>query len=143
MRNLFSELPEACDNTLLIAERIESYDEVFDHVDEMPQFPDVPEGGTQESWLRKKALKGQAIRYGAPAPQHILNRFGTGMTVIGPMGFSSCFLVVADVCRHARGNKIPLGPGRGSATGSIVACAARITELCPLEHGHCSKAREA
>ncbi|MGY3061340.1 DNA polymerase III alpha subunit [Streptomyces sp. TE3672] len=81
------------------------------------------------------------------------------MTVIGPMGFSSYFLVVADVCRHARGNKIPLGvaadvrhargnkiplgPGRGSATGSIVACAARITELCPLEHGHCSKAREA
>ncbi|MFF1650949.1 DNA polymerase III subunit alpha [Streptomyces sp. NPDC058240] len=135
MRRLFSDLPEACDNTLLIAERIESYDEVFDYVDEMPQFPDVPEGETQESWLRKEVLAGLAMRYGNPVPQHVLDRFETEMTVIGPMGFSSYFLVVADICRHARENKIPLGPGRGSATGSIVAYATRITELCPLEHG--------
>ncbi|MFF0226231.1 DNA polymerase III subunit alpha [Streptomyces sp. NPDC004629] len=135
MRGLFSELPEACDNTLLIAERIESYDEVFDYVDEMPQFPDVPEGETQESWLRKETLKGLAMRYGDPVPQHVLDRFETEMTVIGPMGFSSYFLVVADICRHARDNKIPLGPGRGSCTGSIVAYATRITELCPLENG--------
>ncbi|GAA1338264.1 hypothetical protein GCM10009647_081130 [Streptomyces sanglieri] len=106
----------------------------------MPQFPDVPEGGTQEPWLRKKVLKGPAMRYGAPVPQHILDRFETEMTVIGPMDFNSYFLVVADICRHGRENKIPLGPGRGSATGSIVACAARITELCPLEHGRCSNA---
>ncbi|WP_043488442.1 MULTISPECIES: DNA polymerase III subunit alpha [Streptomyces] len=135
MRSLFSELPEACDNTLLIAERIESYDEVFDYVDEMPRFPGVPEGETQESWLRKEVLEGLAMRYGAPVPQHILDRFETEMSVIGPMGFSSYFLVVADICRHARENKIPLGPGRGSCTGSIVAYATRITELCPLEHG--------
>ncbi|MGW0957563.1 DNA polymerase III subunit alpha [Streptomyces gelaticus] len=135
MRRLFSELPEACDNTLLIAERIESYADVFDHVDEMPQFPDVPEGVTQESWLRKETLKGLAMRYGDPIPQHVLERFETEMKVIGPMGFSSYFLVVADICRHARNNKIPLGPGRGSCTGSIVAYATRITELCPLEHG--------
>ncbi|MCT2591507.1 DNA polymerase III subunit alpha [Streptomyces sp. N2-109] len=135
MRSLFSELPEACDNTLLIAERIESYDEVFDYVDEMPQFPDVPQGETQESWLRGEVLKGLAMRYGNPIPQHVLDRFETEMTVIGPMGFSSYFLVVADICRHAREHKIPLGPGRGSATGSIVAYATRITELCPLEHG--------
>ncbi|WP_030679846.1 DNA polymerase III subunit alpha [Streptomyces rimosus] len=135
MRRLFSELPEACDNTLLIAERVESYDEVFDHVDEMPRFPDVPEGETQESWLRKEVLKGLAMRYGSPVPRHVLERFETEMAVIGPMGFSSYFLVVADICRHARENRIPLGPGRGSATGSIVAYAVRITELCPLEHG--------
>ncbi|MGW4201399.1 DNA polymerase III subunit alpha [Streptomyces sp. NPDC004726] len=135
MRGLFSELPEACDNTLLIAERIESYDEVFDFVDEMPRFPDVPAGETQESWLRKEALKGLAMRYGDPIPQHVLERFETEMKVIGPMGFSSYFLVVADICRHARTNRIPLGPGRGSCTGSIVAYATRITELCPLEHG--------
>ncbi|MFD4257788.1 DNA polymerase III subunit alpha [Streptomyces sp. NPDC058534] len=135
MRSLFSELPQACDNTLLIAERIESYDEVFDYVDEMPQFPDVPEGETQESWLRKETIKGLAMRYGDPIPQHVLDRFETEMSVIGPMGFSSYFLVVADICRHARDNKIPLGPGRGSCTGSIVAYATRITELCPLEQG--------
>ncbi|MCX5096699.1 DNA polymerase III subunit alpha [Streptomyces sp. NBC_00365] len=135
MRELFAELPAACDNTLLIAERIESYDSVFENVDEMPQYPDVPEGETQESWLRKECLKGLAMRYGDPIPAEVMERFETEMTVIGPMGFSSYFLVVADICRHARDNGIPVGPGRGSATGSIVAYATRITELCPLEHG--------
>ncbi len=134
MYALFSELPEACDNTLLIAERVESYEEVFAYNDEMPQFPDVPEGETQESWLRKQTLKGLAMRYGDPIPEHVLDRFETEMKVIGPMGFSSYFLVVADICKYARDNKIPVGPGRGSATGSIVAYATRITELCPLEH---------
>ncbi|WP_411098903.1 DNA polymerase III subunit alpha [Streptomyces sp. x-45] len=135
MRELFSELPEACDNTLLIAERIGSYDDVFDNVDEMPQFPDVPEGMTQEEYLRKDVLKGLAMRYGDPIPDHVMERFETEMKIIGPMGFSSYFLVVADICKYARDNGIPVGPGRGSATGSIVAYATRITELCPLEHG--------
>ncbi|MGW5129638.1 DNA polymerase III subunit alpha [Streptomyces sp. NPDC004069] len=135
MRELFSELPEACDNTLLIAERIESYDSVFENVDEMPQYPDVPEGETQESWLRKECLKGLVRRYGDPIPAEVMERFETEMSVIGPMGFSSYFLVVADICQYARDNGIPVGPGRGSATGSIVAYATRITELCPIEHG--------
>ncbi|AJF70412.1 DNA polymerase III subunit alpha [Streptomyces vietnamensis] len=135
MRELFSELPEACDNTLLIAERIESYASVFENVDEMPNYPGVPEGETQESWLRKECLKGLAMRYGDPIPAEVLERFETEMSVIGPMNFSSYFLVVADICRYAREQKIPVGPGRGSATGSIVAYATRITELCPLEHG--------
>ncbi|MFE1075266.1 DNA polymerase III subunit alpha [Streptomyces sp. NPDC058783] len=135
MRALFAELPEACDNTLLIAERVGSYDEVFDNVDEMPQFPNVPDGETQESWLRKEVLRGLAMRYGDPVPAEVLERFETEMSVIGPMGFSSYFLVVADICKYARDNGVPVGPGRGSATGSIVAYATRITELCPLEHG--------
>ncbi|MGW5816832.1 PHP domain-containing protein, partial [Streptomyces noursei] len=117
MRRLFAELPAACDHTLLVAERVEPYDAVFDHVDEMPQFPDLPEGETQESWLRKEVLKGLSLRYGDPVPPHVLERFETEMAVIGPMGFSSYFLVVADICRHARDNRIPIGPGRGSATG--------------------------
>ncbi|SCF59683.1 DNA polymerase III, alpha subunit [Streptomyces sp. DconLS] len=135
MRELFAELPEACDNTLLIAERIESYDSVFENVDEMPQYPDVPEGETQESWLRQECLKGLVRRYGDPVPAEVMERFETEMSVIGPMGFSSYFLVVADICKYARDNGIPVGPGRGSATGSIVAYATRITELCPIEHG--------
>ena len=134
MRGLFSELPEACDNTLLIAERVESYDEVFTYVDRMPQF-DVPEGETQESQLRKDVLKGLEMRYGSPIPDAVMERFETEMKVIGPMGFSSYFLVVADICKYARDNDIAVGPGRGSATGSIVAYATRITELDPLEHG--------
>ncbi|MET9296726.1 DNA polymerase III subunit alpha [Streptomyces sp. NPDC003077] len=136
MRELFGELPQACDNTLLIAERIEpdAYKEVFAYVDQMPQF-DVPEGETQESWLRKECERGLRARYGDPLPQEVAERFETEMAVIGPMGFSSYFLVVADICKYARDHGIPVGPGRGSATGSIVAYATRITELDPLEHG--------
>jgi DNA polymerase-3 subunit alpha len=135
MRSLFGELPDACDNTLLVAEMIGDYDEVFAYVDRMPQFPRVPEGETQESWLRKEVERGLVMRYGDPVPEHVMQRYETEMSIIGPMGFSSYFLVVADICRYARENGIAVGPGRGSATGSIVAYATRITELDPLEHG--------
>ncbi len=133
MRSLFHELPAACDNTLLVAEMVESYDEVFDYVDRMPQF-DVPEGETQESYLRQKVEIGLKARYGDPIPPHVIDRYETEMKVIGPMGFSSYFLIVSDICRQARDTGVPVGPGRGSATGSIVAYATRITELDPLEH---------
>ncbi|WP_327581918.1 DNA polymerase III subunit alpha [Nonomuraea sp. NBC_00507] len=135
MRALFPELPEACANTLLVAEMVGDYSEVFAEVNRMPDYPDVPEGETQESWLRKECEAGLAMRYGTPVPQEVWDRYETEMKVIGPMGFSSYFLVVADICRYARENGIPVGPGRGSATGSIVAYATRITELDPLEHG--------
>ncbi|MGA5822169.1 DNA polymerase III subunit alpha [Kitasatospora sp. NPDC094028] len=125
---------EGCANTLLIAERVQPYDEVFKYVDRMPQF-DVPEGEDQESWLRKEVEQGLVMRYGSPLPPEVTERYETEMKVIGPMGFSSYFLVVADICKYARDNNIPVGPGRGSATGSIVAYATRITELDPLEHG--------
>ncbi|MFI6705399.1 DNA polymerase III subunit alpha [Nonomuraea sp. NPDC050478] len=135
MYALFPELPEACDNTLLVAEMIGDYSDVFKQVNRMPDYPDVPDGETQESWLRKEVERGLEMRYGSPIPAEVLERYETEMKVIGPMGFSSYFLVVADICRYARDNDIPVGPGRGSATGSIVAYATRITELDPLEHG--------
>ncbi|MEV4891333.1 DNA polymerase III subunit alpha [Nonomuraea sp. NPDC055795] len=135
MRSLFSELPEGCDNTLLVAEMVGDYGDVFTYVDRMPQFPDVPEGETQESWLRKDVERGLEMRYGSPVPAEVMERYETEMKIIGPLGFSSYFLVVADICKYARDNGIAVGPGRGSATGSIVAYATRITELCPLEHG--------
>jgi len=135
MRKLWdTEVPGACDNTLLIAERVESYNEVFDFVDRMPKFR-VPEGEDQESWLRKEVMDGLVMRYGNPIPVEVMERYETEMKVIGPMGFSGYFLIVADICKYARDNRIPVGPGRGSATGSIVAYATRITELDPLEHG--------
>ncbi len=133
MRALFSDLPEACDNTLRIAEEIGDYSEVFAHVDRMPQF-DVPDGETQNSWLRKEIQNGVTLRYGEDPSPEVLERIETEMAVIEPMGFSSYFLIVADICRHARDNRIPVGPGRGSATGSIIAYLTRITELDPLEH---------
>ncbi|MFG1706132.1 DNA polymerase III subunit alpha [Nonomuraea sp. M3C6] len=135
MRRLFAEMPEACDNTLLVAEMVGDYSDVFGQVDRMPPYPDVPEGETQESWLRKEVERGLELRYGMPIPQEVWDRYETEMKVIGPMGFSSYFLVVADICKYARDNGIAVGPGRGSATGSIVAYATRITELDPLEHG--------
>ncbi|QFY13388.1 DNA polymerase III subunit alpha [Nonomuraea phyllanthi] len=135
MYALFPELPEACDNTLLVAEMVGDYSDVFAYVDRMPDYPDLPEGETQESWLRKEVERGLEMRYGVPVPEEVLERYETEMKVIGPMGFSSYFLVVADICKYARDNGIPVGPGRGSATGSIVAYATRITELDPLEHG--------
>ncbi|WP_265444340.1 DNA polymerase III subunit alpha [Flexivirga meconopsidis] len=134
MRELFRELPEACDNTLRVAEMIGDYSEVFEYVDRMPQFPDVPEGQTQASFLREQIQLGLKERYGDNPGQEVLDRIETEMSVIEPMGFSSYFLVVADICRYARDNGVPVGPGRGSATGSMVAYLTRITELDPLEH---------
>ena len=134
MRHLFRDLPEACDNTLLVAEQIEPYDEAFAHVDRMPQF-DVPPGETQESWLRKELDRGVRLRYGDNPPPEVAERIETELRVIEPMGFASYFLIVSDICRYARENHIPVGPGRGSATGSMVADLTRLTELDALEHG--------
>ncbi|MFI9158722.1 DNA polymerase III subunit alpha [Kitasatospora aureofaciens] len=133
MRALFRELPEACDNTLAIAERVESYEEVFTYVDRMPQF-DVPEGETQASYLRKKIEVGLKHRYGDNPSQEVLDRVELEMGVITPMGFDAYFLVVADICQYGRDNGIPVGPGRGSAAGSMVAYLTGITQLDPLEH---------
>jgi DNA polymerase III subunit alpha len=127
------EVPDACDNTLLIAERVGDYAEVFAHRDLMPQFP-VPEGETESTWLRREALEGARRRYRGNPPQEILDRIDYELSVIDGMGFPGYFLVVADICQHARDAGIGLGPGRGSATGSMVAYCTGITELDPVEH---------
>ncbi len=135
MRMLFRDLPEACDNTLLIAERIEDYDDVFKHVDRMPQF-DVPAGETQGSWLRKEIERGIAIRYPDGAvPEGLRDRVELEMSVIEPLGYSSYFLIVADICRYAREHDVPVGPGRGSAAGSMVSYLTQIIEVDPMKHG--------
>ncbi|GAA4629728.1 DNA polymerase III subunit alpha [Actinoallomurus vinaceus] len=134
MRSLWDgEVPGACDNTLLIAERVADYGEVFAHRDLMPNFP-VPEGETESSWLRKETLAGARLRYKGDPPQEALDRIDYELSVIDDMGFPGYFLVVADICRYARENGIGLGPGRGSATGSLVAYCTGITELDPIEH---------
>ncbi|MFI0370563.1 DNA polymerase III subunit alpha [Actinomadura sp. 1N219] len=134
MRALWdAEVPGACDNTLLIAERVGDYGEVFAHRDLMPKFP-VPAGETESSWLRKETLAGARHRYGGDPPQDVLDRVDYELSVIDDMGFPGYFLVVADICRYARAHGIGLGPGRGSATGSLVAYCTGITELDPIEH---------
>ncbi|MDN6021474.1 MAG: PHP domain-containing protein, partial [Acidipropionibacterium jensenii] len=128
MRQLFPDHPEACDNTLALTEMIEPYDEVFSYVDRMPQF-DVPEGETQESWLRKKLKKGLAEKFGPNPPQAVLERVETELATIEPLGFSSYFLVVSDICDAARSMGVPVGPGRGSAAGSMVAYLTGIIQI--------------
>ncbi|MET7749698.1 DNA polymerase III subunit alpha [Micromonospora sp. NPDC005367] len=134
MRALWDdEVPGACDNTLLVAERIEAYDEVFAHRDLTPRFA-VPEGETESSWLRAETLRGARQRYGETPPPEVLARIDHELSVIDTMGFPGYFLVVADICEYARKQGIGLGPGRGSATGSIVAYCTGITQLDPIEH---------
>ena len=133
MRSVWREVPAACDNTLLIAERC---DVAFEEgADLMPRF-EVPEGETEDSWLRAEVHRGLDRRFGGrEVGAEYRERADFELGVIIQMGFPGYFLVVADLCRHARDNGIRVGPGRGSAAGSLVAWALRITELDPIEHG--------
>jgi DNA polymerase-3 subunit alpha len=134
MRELWDEqIPGACDSSLLIAERVQPYDELFANVDRMPKYP-VPDGETQSSWLHKEVELGTRRRFGDSPAQEVLDRIQYELDVIEKMGFPAYFLVVADICQYARRNHIGLGPGRGSATGSMVSYVLGITDLDPIEH---------
>ncbi|SDL70733.1 DNA polymerase III subunit alpha [Tessaracoccus oleiagri] len=133
MRELFRELPEACDNTLRIAEQIEtSFEEGMGLY--MPRF-DVPEGETEESWFHKEVQRGLHERYPDGIPAEVQQRADFESSVITQMGFNGYFLVVADFINWAKRNGIWVGPGRGSGAGSMCAYALRITDLDPIEHG--------
>ncbi|MBY6540772.1 DNA polymerase III subunit alpha [Rhodococcus sp. BP-349] len=135
MRALWDdEVPGACDSTLLIAERVQSYDEVWEHRDRMPVFP-VPEGYTQGTWLRKEVMDGLHRRFPDGPTEEYLSRADYEISVILEMGFPAYFLVVGDLINHAKEVGIRVGPGRGSAAGSLVAYAMGITNIDPLPHG--------
>ena len=135
MRALWdTEIPEACDSTLLIAERVTSYADVWTPRDRMPVFP-VPEGQTQASWLRHEVDAGLAQRFPAGVPSEYVERAAYEINVICDKGYPSYFLIVADLINYARSVNIRVGPGRGSAAGSLVAYALRITDIDPIEHG--------
>jgi len=128
------EVPGACDATLEIAERVGDYSEVFAPRNLMPSFP-VPPGEDEQSFLRAEVERGLARRYPGGVPDAHLERAHYELDVIDQMGFPGYFLVVADLVRHAKEVGIRVGPGRGSATGAIIAYALGITELDPIEHG--------
>ncbi len=131
MRHLFRDHPEACDNTLLIAERCEVS---FEKRDLMPRFP-VPAGETEATWFEKEVNAGMQRRFhGAPSEAH-LAQAKYEVDVIRQMGFPGYFLVVADFISWAKAQGIRVGPGRGSAAGSMASYAMGITELDPLAHG--------
>ncbi|WP_454199087.1 DNA polymerase III subunit alpha [Nocardia sp. Marseille-Q1738] len=135
MRALWdAEVPGACDNTVLIGERVQSYDEVWAFKDRMPVFP-VPEGEDQDSWLRKEVERGLRRRFPGGVPEEYYTRAYYELDVIKQKGFPAYFLVVGDLVSHAREVGIRVGPGRGSAAGSLVAYALGITNIDPLPHG--------
>ena len=132
MRELFKDLPESCDNTLLIAERCNVTLREGENL--LPRF-EVPQGESEDSWLRTLSHEGLQSRLGDRVTPVHLQRLDYELDVMIKMGFPGYFLVVADLCSHARKVGIRVGPGRGSAAGSLVAYALGITGLDPLEHG--------
>ncbi len=132
MRQIWRDFPEACDNTLLIAERCEV---VFNEgANLMPRFP-VPAGESEDSWLVKEVERGLAKRFPNGVTDAHRARADYELGVIATMGYPGYFLVVADLVRHAKESGIRVGPGRGSAGGSIIAFAMGITELDPVAYG--------
>ncbi len=135
MRQLWdSQVPGACDSTVEIGERVQSYKEVWEHKDRMPRFP-VPENHTQESFLESEVMDGLNRRFPDGPPADYVERAKYELSVINEMGFPAYFLVVGDLIAHAHEVGIRVGPGRGSAAGSLVAWALGITNIDPIPHG--------
>ncbi len=138
MRDLWdSTVPDGCDNTLWIAERVGDYGELWEeHPHDRMPIADVPEGHTPTTWLREEVLRGLKDRFdGGEVPEEYLNRASYEIDVIDMKGYPSYFLIVAELIKHAREVGIRVGPGRGSAAGSLVAYALTITNIDPMEHG--------
>lgn len=138
MRELWdSTVPDGCDNTLWIAERVGDYGELWEeHPHDRMPIADVPEGHTPTTWLREEVLRGLKDRFdGGEVPEEYLTRASYEIDVIDMKGYPSYFLIVAELIKHARDIGIRVGPGRGSAAGSLVAYALTITNIDPMEHG--------
>ncbi|MEJ7795305.1 MAG: DNA polymerase III subunit alpha [Nocardioides sp.] len=133
MREVWRDFPEACDNTLLIAERCD-VEFTEGNGTYMPRFP-CPPGEDETSWLVKEVETGLRFRYPQGISEEVRKRAEFELGVITQMGFPGYFLVVADFINWAKDNGIRVGPGRGSGPGSMVAYALRITDLDPLVHG--------
>ena len=132
MRELFKDFPESCDNTLLIAERCNVTLREGENL--LPQF-EVPAGESEDSWLTKLSNLGLAQRMNGDVAAAYQERLDYELSVMIKMGFPGYFLVVSDLCAHAREVGIRVGPGRGSAAGSLVSYALGITALDPIKHG--------
>ncbi|MGZ4746408.1 MAG: DNA polymerase III subunit alpha, partial [Oryzihumus sp.] len=133
MRHLWRELPEACDNTLLIAPRCEvSFTEGEGRY--MPRFP-CPPGEDETSWFIKEVETGLRRRFPEGVPDYATKQAAYEIEVIVGKGYPGYFLVVADFINWAKRNGIRVGPGRGSGAGSMAAYAMGITDLDPVPHG--------
>jgi DNA polymerase-3 subunit alpha len=132
MEAAFADWPEAIESTREIAERCDATIELGKQL--IPRYP-TPEGRDQADYLRELAFEGLRRRYGDPPPAEAVERLEMELGVIGGMGFDAYFLIVWDFVKYAKDNGIAVGPGRGSAAGSIVAYSLNITDVDPLRYG--------
>src|SRR5215203_2749293 len=131
MAELFPKHPEALENTLKVVDLVEDVGIELGKT-RLPNFP-KPEGYTADHYLRERCEEGLIRRYGRITPA-IQRRLDFELATIEKMGFADYFLIVWDFVKYAKDRKIAVGPGRGSAAGSIVAYALEITDLDPLEY---------
>ncbi|MGB9810691.1 MAG: DNA polymerase III subunit alpha [Dictyoglomus turgidum] len=132
MINLFKDVPEAIENTFKIAERCNVEIPLNNII--LPVF-EVPEGETLDSYFEKLCWEGAKKRFGENIPQEIKERLSYEISVIKQMGFSGYFLIVQDFVNYAKSKGIPVGPGRGSAAGSLVSYVLGITNIEPTRWG--------
>ncbi|MDA7880970.1 DNA polymerase III subunit alpha [Akkermansiaceae bacterium] len=136
MRELFAEIPGACDTTLEIAERC-NVEFVLDPTssEKYPEFQ-PEDGSTPNDFFRAECYRGLELRYGERSKDpELIERLEYEMGIITQLKFASYFLITADFIVWAKNNKIPVGPGRGSAAGSLVAYCMLITDICPIRFG--------
>jgi DNA polymerase-3 subunit alpha len=131
MSSAFAEWPEAIASTLEIAERCAVEIELGKQL--IPSYP-TPDGGDERSYLRARVQDGLRLRYGDPPPAAAIERMEMELDVIDRMGFNAYFLIVWDFVKFAKENGIAVGPGRGSAAGSIVSYCLAITDVDPLRY---------
>jgi DNA polymerase-3 subunit alpha len=130
IRPFFPGREDVLTNTLAIAD---SVDVQFAKQYYVPSFPLPPGVDTENEYLVRLSTDGAKERYGDPLPPHVQERLDYELGVITKTGYAGYFLITADFIKAARDRGIPVGPGRGSAAGSLVAYATRITDVCPLE----------
>ncbi|MBA2637985.1 MAG: DNA polymerase III subunit alpha [Solirubrobacterales bacterium] len=130
MAQAFAAWPEALESTREIAERCEVEIELGRQL--IPRY--LPEGEDERVYLRARVEEGLHDRYGAPPPAQAVERMDTELEVIHRMGFDAYFLIVWDVVTYAKRNGIAVGPGRGSAAGSLVAYCLQVTDVDPLRY---------
>jgi len=134
MREIFHDFPDAINNTLEIAARCHL--ELEFGQSKYPEYP-APKGKTREAYLRELCYKGLHERYGerAASDKELIKRLDYEVDVLEKTGFVSYFLIVWDFIHFAKERGIPVGPGRGSAAGSMVAYVLGITDIDPLQYG--------
>ncbi|UCG27083.1 MAG: DNA polymerase III subunit alpha [Bacteroidales bacterium] len=131
MDQLFADVPEALENTIKVAEKVENYKLNQDLI--MPDFP-LPDGFTDEDeYLRHLTYEGAKVRYGEVSG-NLKERIEFELSVIRKMGYPGYFLIVQDFLNAAREKGVSIGPGRGSAAGSVVAYCTQITDIDPIEY---------